>query len=236
MILLTGDTHGDANRFYEIKELCRRLSTEPKDVLIILGDVGLNYSGGNRDYAVKKILASISITTLCIHGNHENRPQNIASYKMKEWREGTIFYEEEFPNLLFAKDGEIYNLEGQKAIAIGGAYSVDKEYRLKRNWGWWEDEQPNKETKEYVEIQLEKVDWKIDIVLSHTGPLKYEPVELFLNFIDQSKVDKSTEIWLDLIESKLNYKHWYFGHYHANKKVNESVTILFEEIQMIKKH
>ena len=33
--------------------------------------------------------------------------------------------EDDFPNLLFAKDGEIFDLEGHKAIVLGGAYSVD---------------------------------------------------------------------------------------------------------------
>ena len=38
--------------------------------------------------------------------------------------------EPEFPSLLFAKDGEIYDLDGCRAVAIGGACSVDKFYRL----------------------------------------------------------------------------------------------------------
>ena len=48
-------------------------------------------------------------------------------------------------------------------------------------------------------------DWKVDVVLSHTTPLKYEPVEVFLPQIDQSQVDKSTEIWLDSIGYLLTF-------------------------------
>ena len=73
-------------------------------------------------------------------------------------------------------------------------------------------------------------DWKVDVVLSHTTPLKYEPVEVFLPMIDQSSVDKSTEIWLDMIESKLTYKHWYAGHYHTEKNIDR-LTLLFESIR-----
>lgn len=38
------------------------------------------------------------------------------------------------------------------------------------------------------------------MVLSHTMPLKYEPVEMFLPGIDKSKVDKSTKVfsWIEL--------------------------------------
>ena len=30
--------------------------------------------------------------------------------------------EEQYPNILFAKDGEIYNFHGKKVMPIGGAY------------------------------------------------------------------------------------------------------------------
>ena len=51
-----------------------------------------------------------------------------------------VYYEEEFPSILFAKDGEVYNLNGLKTIVMGGAYSIDKAYRLAYGYGWWEDE------------------------------------------------------------------------------------------------
>ena len=72
--------------------------------------------------------------------------------------------------------------------------------------------------------------WKVDAVLSHTVPLKYEPVEVFMSCIDQSKVDKSTETWLDSIEDRLTYRHWYAGHYHTEKSIDK-LTILFESIR-----
>lgn len=39
-----------------------------------------------------------------------------------------MYYEEKYPNILFAIDGEIYNLNSKKTLVIGGAYSVDKEF------------------------------------------------------------------------------------------------------------
>lgn len=41
-----------------------------------------------------------------------------------------MLYEEEFPNILFPVDGEIFMLAGMKYLMIGGAYSVDKYFRL----------------------------------------------------------------------------------------------------------
>lgn len=61
---------------------------------------------------------------------------------------------------MFAKAGEVFELDGLKVIAIGGAYSIDKMIRVAYGWGWWEDEQPSEEIKRYVEQQLDKMDWK----------------------------------------------------------------------------
>ena len=70
------------------------------------------------------------------------------------------------------------------------------------------------------------------MVLSHTVPLKYEPVEVFLPGIDQQKVDKSTEQWLDRIEDRLQYGKWYAGHYHTVKSV-EQIAIMYENFAVL---
>lgn len=76
--------------------------------------------------------------------------------------------EDAFPNLLFAKDRAVYDLDEQKEIVIGGAYSVDKWYRLQCDWNWFPDEQPSDEIKARVKRKLEKLGWQVDIALTHT--------------------------------------------------------------------
>lgn len=229
MIYITGDTHGS---FERVERFCERFGTSREDILIILGDAGINFSGGWRDRMKKELLESLPVTIFAIHGNHEQRPQTIGTYKEKMWHGGKVYYEEEYPDLLFAKDGEVFELDGKKAIVMGGAYSVDKMMRLMYGYGWWPDEQPSEEIKRDVERKLDELGWKVDVVLSHTTPLKYEPVEVFLKGIDQSEVDKSTEEWLDGIEDKLDYRKWYCGHYHTEKKIDR-VEIMFENFDII---
>lgn len=224
MIYITGDTHGSFGR---VESFCERMKTKRDDILIILGDAGINFSGLRYDRLKKELLEELPITIFAIHGNHEQRPYTIESYKEREWNGGIVYYEEDFPSILFAKDGEIFNLGGFQTIVMGGAYSIDKTYRLAYGYGWWEDEQPSDEIKRYVENQLDSVKWNIDVVLSHTTLLKYEPVEVFMTGVDQSKVDKTTEIWLDKIENRLSYKKWYCGHYHTEKKI-DNLEIMFE--------
>lgn len=57
---------------------------------------------------------------------------------------------------------------------------------------------------------------KVDLVISHTCPYKYEPRELFLSYINQETVDKTMEKYLDKIEDSLDYRRWAYGHYHAD--------------------
>jgi len=218
MTIITGDVHGD---FRHIESMCVLANTTKDDLLIILGDAGVNYYGGKKEREFKKLLSELPITMFCIHGNHERRPETLGTYHEENWQDGVVYIESEFPNLLFAKDGEVYTINNKRCIAIGGAYSVDKEHRIAHNWGWWPDEQPSEEIKQRVEKRLEQDNWHIDVVLSHTAPLKYEPREMFLEFIDDSKVDKSTEVWLDTIEDRLDYDYWFCGHYHTNKIVDK---------------
>ena len=225
MYYITGDTHAN---FRRIKDFVLRHQTTYDDVMIILGDAGFNFHADFRDESRKYFMEGLTITLFCIHGNHERRPGTIPTYQEKVWNGGKVYYEPEYPHILFAQDGEVYDFDGMKAIVIGGAYSVDKAYRTP-GISWWPDEQPSDEIKQYVEKQLEKHNWNIDLVLTHTAPLKYEPVEVFLSGIDQSSVDKSTEQWLDQIEDRLTYKHWYLGHYHTVKKIDR-ISIMYENI------
>ena len=230
MYYITGDTHGD---FTRIERFCERFHPTRDDVMIILGDAGFNYYGGKRDQRVKQRMAEMPITIFSIHGNHEMRPGKIPSYHLQQWHGGMVFVEDAYPSLLFAVDGEVFDMGGLQTIAIGGAYSVDKYYRLMNGWNWWPDEQPTPEMKKGIEKCLDYQHWKVDVVLSHTVPLKYEPVEVFLPQIDQSQVDKSTETWLDSIEDLLAYRHWYAGHYHTEKEIDR-LTLLFESVRELK--
>ena len=226
---ITGDTHG---KFDRIKMFCDENKTTKEDIMIILGDAGINYYLNINDSITKEYISRLPITLFCIHGNHEARPWEAGNYDEVMWNGGIVYVEKEYPNILFAKDGEIYNFNGRKVMPIGGAYSVDKDYRIYYGYQWFESEQPNDEIKRYVEEQLEKNNWTVDIILSHTVPVKFEPTWAFLPGIDQSKVDKSTELWLQTIYDRLHFTDWYAGHYHV-ESTQEHVRLMFNDYDEI---
>lgn len=229
MIYLTGDTHRD---FRLTAAFCDTVQSTKNDILVILGDAGINYYGGEKDRALKRQLAELPITLFCVHGNHEQRPETLGYAEIVR-HGGIVYWEPEFPNLLFAKDGEIYDLGSKKCAVIGGAYSVDKPYRLSKGWSWWPDEQPSAVIRIRVETRLEAEGWRVDVVLSHTCPLKYEPREMFISGINQLNVDKSTEKWLDTIEDRLDYDRWFCGHYHTFKTVDKLMFMFNDFLELI---
>lgn len=228
-VFITGDTHGDFRRLFDF---CEKAEPGKEDCVILLGDAGLNYFDDVRDTLRKQLVNSLPFTTFCIHGNHEMRPSDIATYREVPFCGGTAWQEDKYPHLVFAKDGEIYEIGGYSCIAIGGAYSVDKTYRLARGIRWFENEQPDSATKAFVEQQLAGRGNQIDIVLSHTCPRRYLPIEAFKQGVDQSTVDQTTELWLDQIEQTTAYKKWYCGHFHIDRCEGQ-LRFMYENICML---
>ena len=100
MFFITEDTHRDFSRFYKLKK-------DSNNMFIVLGDVGINYYLNEENNNCKEHLKKTNLKLFCVRENHEERPENIFTYKEVEMFGGKVFIEEEYPNLIFAKDGEI---------------------------------------------------------------------------------------------------------------------------------
>lgn len=224
-IYMTADIHGD---FRPIRDFIKKINNIKKltknDVIILLGDSGLQFFFNHRDEKLKQKLNSYKITYFIIRGNHEERPsicmnKNHNAWHMEEFWGNQVYVENNYPYIKYALDTpakyEIPTAQGDpiKTLVLPGAYSVDKYVRLANNWSWFPQEQCNEEEMA-AGVTLAQSD-SYDLVLSHTCPIIYEPTDLFLSVVDQSTVDKTTERWLGGIEYNLDYKLWAFGHFHS---------------------
>lgn len=227
MVFVTGDVHG---YFGRLERFCAYQGTTPDDVLVVLGDACINFWGDASDADLKARIARMPVTMLCIHGNHEMRPATLPGYEERPWRGGRVFVEDAYPNLLFARDGSIFELEGARCLVAGGAYSVDKDWRLADGRRWFADEQPGPAEKRDVEAACEASGWSVDYVFSHTCPLERRPTEAFLARVRQSTVDTSTEEWLSTIEARLSFTRWLHGHFHVDKPGPGDVWCLFKDV------
>lgn len=246
-LIFTGDTHGGVATISRIGNIQRNMPEyKPEEtIIVILGDAGLNFWLNNTDKKYKKLLNSMNYHIYCVRGNHEQRPELIKSMILvnDENVNNVVYMEEAFPNIRYFVDGKIYNLLGYKCLVIGGAYSVDKWYRLARagyskneaetadpkKCGWFKNECL---TAAEMAAIMEKVKGEsVDFVLSHTCPLSWEPTDLFLNGIDQSTVDKSMEVWLDELKDNIKWKYYLFGHYHADRIEWPHVEQFYQEYE-----
>lgn len=244
---ITGDKHRNFDR---VKNFCRDMNTRRKDVLIVLGDAGFNYYDDERDDELKKEISQLSITLFCIHGNKENRPQNVSTYGIRSFCGGKVYYEPKYPNIYFAIDGEIYTFDGKKYMVVGGAHSVDKIRCLKEDLPFWNDEMPDDKTKETVEAKLLEEGNRIYGMMTHTCPIDYLPKEMFMSTrqnasikrkprkaksekLFKADIDRSTEIWLGELEKNLVYEVWFCGHYHIDKQIDK-IEMMHHEIRPLR--
>lgn len=145
--IITGDTHGQVvSRLGNITQNMDNIVSE-ETAVIILGDAGLNYYLNKTDRKNKQYSSNYGLRIYCVRGNHEARPQNLDGMILVDDTDvgGKVYMEEKFPLIRYFVDGGEYTIDGKSVLVIGGAYSVDKYYRLARAAGgfsgWFEDEQ-----------------------------------------------------------------------------------------------
>lgn len=214
---ITGDKH---RKFNGVKDFCSKAETTKDDILIILGDAGINYTLKTDDIYLKHSIAKLPITLAMVRGNHEAHPREVPGYKLipSPFGAGQVWFDERFPNQFFFDDGE-YMLGNKTALVIGGAYSVDKNYRLMTGNKWFKSEQISDEMK--AKLLQETAGKHYDYILAHTCPTNYIPRDMFLSMINQDEVDRSTEDFLQKIIDQTTFDKFFCGHWHTDRIVDK---------------
>ena len=209
MIYLLSDQHGgekigDLKKYIEI--------ANENDLLIILGDVGLKFRDTEENNAFDEFFLSSNKKIAFLDGNHENF-KFLYSFPEEKWKGGVVHRITE--NIVHLERGFVFEIAGKKFFVFGGCKSSAK---WKEQGLWQAEEEPTEEEFFRAYENLKKHDYKVDYILMH----KYE-VE------DELK----TQGLLDLcrfIEEKVEYKHFYVGHWHFYKCVDEKHTFVYDQL------
>lgn len=249
MIFITGDTHSDFTRFSTHAFPEQREMTK-NDYVIICGDFGGVWDqeeSQNEKYWFDW-LENKPFTTLFVDGNHENFDR-LYNYPVELWNGGNIHRIR--PSIIHLMRGQVFVVEGKKIFTFGGASSHDidggilskedpefekKKKQLNREYisyrvnhiSWWEHELPTEEEMEEGRRNLAACDDMVDFIITHccssstqailSGGL-YKP-DVITNYLEE-------------IKQKIQYKKWFFGHYHYNKNVSAEEILIYEQLVRI---
>lgn len=221
MIFITGDTHIpidikklNTRNFRIQKELTKN------DYVIICGDFGAVWDNSKQDLWWQKWLSKKTFTTLFIDGNHENF-NLLNQYPVEIWNGGNVHKINE--SIIHLMRGQVYEIDGIKIFTMGGAQSHDKIYRVE-GINWWKQELPTNDEFEEALNNLDKHCWKVDYVLTHcTSNAKAKE-------LNTKDLRNNLTNFFDVIEERIVYKHWYFGHYHKDIEISEKFTAIYQKI------
>ena len=165
-IWVTGDIHGSI----DIKKLSHRRWPEGRmltseDQLIICGDFGMPWDGSNEEKYWLGWLCDRPWTTLFVDGNHECFPYLAELPESERWG-GRVQVYHDYPGIVHLMHGEVYDIDGARIFAMGGAASHDKQWRTP-GWDWFPEEMPRVVELCAAEGRLETVGWQVDYVVSH---------------------------------------------------------------------
>lgn len=230
MIFYLGDLHGN---FTLINQYIKMYGI--KDAHIIqVGDFGVGFNTFEKEKRLLQmthdVLVKNNIMVWAIRGNHDYKP----------YFDNDPF---EFTNIKLVKDYTVLNLEGKNILCIGGAVSVDREWRYTKaqklgtyttptmgHESWWPDE--------IFELDIDKLkDLKdINIMVTHTAPDYCFPdnkmgLGPFVNGIikDTGDVNLKTDLMYErnqmthafqIVKMNNDIEHHYYGHFHKSDVLN----------------
>lgn len=144
MIAVIGDIHGD---FKQLNSLVNQAAVKGATAVIQVGDFGV-YPSTLKDL----FEVSFALPVYFIDGNHEH-------FEVLHMKQSNLAY-----NLIYVPRGKKLEIDGKTIGFVGGAASVDKEYRVSHGWYW-----SQKEVVTEADIQP-LIGEKLDLLITHCPP------------------------------------------------------------------
>lgn len=227
MIYITGDTHG----YIDFEKLEKFAEDNPsltkKDYIIIAGDFGGVWDSYTLELDLEPY-RNLPFSILFVDGNHENFDL-LYSFPVEKWNGGKIHKIKD--DIIHLLRGQVFSIEGKTFFTFGGGTSIDKVYRSEYH-NWWRQEMPTIEELNEAIGNLKNYNNKVDYIITHAID------EQALLYSQLHHIYKGVKVFpdnkmLSYFENNVDYKHWYFGHYHIDCDINEKKTAIYQRIIMI---
>lgn len=259
MIYITGDCHGNFRRFTKRQRMKLPFILTENDYVIVCGDLGLLWAKDKEFEYNCDWLSRLPFKLLWVQGNHSNYDM-ISEYPIEEWNGGKTRHIVR-DKIILLERGQVFTIEGKTFFTFGGASSHDmlggildknapdydylrKSAMKKRlryrviGYSWWKEELPSEEEMQEGINNLDKVGYQVDYVISHCfASSMQDKLTMYIQNRGYPAGVYPTDIltdYFDKLESKLQYKQWFCGHYHKNLNLDDKHTILYEEIIPLK--
>jgi len=231
-IYITGDIHGTL----DIKKLGSSftpLNCDSSDYVIILGDFGLLWTPYPSREEKKWLnwFDDQPWTTLVVDGNHENHERFAALRSVDKFKStvGQIS-----KKIFHLRRGHVYTIHGKTFFTMGGARSIDQNSRVE-GVSWWRGEIPSFAEFDLGLQNLEARDWKVDYILSHTGPTGAIAEYLFSIgvFNNHYALIDPVSKYLDTICEQTQFERCFFGHMHPAQTWythDEKYCLIYDEV------
>lgn len=235
-LFVTGDTHGeiDGKNRFRSSSVFRQENPDldRSDVVVVAGDFGFWWDRSPSDEYWRKWLTQLPFTLAFVDGNHENVPLLLeSSEEVEKWGDYTNQLAD---NVFWLRRGRIYDLNGVRCFAFGGAMSRDKEGR-KVGISWWPEEQPTYGEFLVGETNLGTDDYRVDLVVSHTFP-SWAAEELRKDANLRADTRDGTEDMLQTFYEDVRFLAWFGGHFHRDKLLSDGKTrAVYKSVVDVKK-
>ncbi len=217
MIYVTGDTHGDLDRF-KTKQAGR---IKKNDTLIICGDFGFIWDGSKAESRALEWLAHRRYTILFVEGAHENYPM-LGNYELVEYCGGMA--RRIADNIYMLRRGDVFTIDGKKLFAFGGGDDEEIDLMdLEEAPGL--SRLPCDEETARARASLDAAGGAVDYIITYDASFK---IKRFLKM--ESNSFNNLHAFLDEVARTYSFKKWFFGCYHMDKRVPPNYYCVYREI------
>lgn len=131
------------------------------------------------------------------------------------------------PNILYLMRGEVFDIDGTTVLAMGGAASHDREWR-EEGKSWWPEEMPNAAEMDRCRRSLDRAGWNVDYVVTHEAPAVLADTLCWER--NRPFDDDQLQNFLGEIDHQLDFKTWFFGHYHDDEWRDDRRRLIYHDI------